>query len=317
MTASETPDAVLQSPGGTHVPMETWPPELEICVEYCTRRPFHARYDPDKYEDYFQAVSDIFRARCGQTKIVGNPFTGRCKVWGAYDKFGSIAEEVDLPRLGAFEVTMNCEQTGHITIFSKLETRRWPNLRVLVIQVDRALRGEPLLQPVASPLDGSHSPRKRIAQVTELNSSSFQKSSASTASTPRSPLSPDRTSAPTKASHKRVTPGGKEASVTSRKKSEPAVDLSGVGIPSQTDAAADPYADFEESFEGDESAGDSSCFGGTKVWMPGATKSEKWEEEEEGTKDKATDKKDKQQDMSLNPAEASPSVANPAPVASN
>jgi hypothetical protein len=170
---------------------EEWPPELEICVEYCTRSVYHARYDPDKYIKYFNLVEDEFRARSAPTKIVGNPFTGRRRVWKVFDKFGPLAEDIDVPRLGSFEVTVNSEQTGQVTIFSKLETRHWPNPRILVIQVDRLLRGETLLQPLPT----GNSPRKRIQNDT--GTSWAQNASPRSNTSPRSNASPERTPKPT------------------------------------------------------------------------------------------------------------------------
>lgn len=293
MTPSE--ETVAAATGYNTAP-QSWPADLEITVEYCTRSPFHARYDPDKYLHIFEMVRDAFLARSAQTKIAGNPFTGRRQIVREYDKYGPLQEEVDLPRLGAFEVSVNSAQTGCVTIFSKLELRRWPNPPILVVQVDRLLRGEPLLQPLPPRDRGdSNSPRKPVPQATESSSYWMQKTNTtSTASTPRSPRSPERSEAvktspkvspkKVKASPKKRTSGNKETSST-QEAVRPAADSKGEGVASATrPKTAESNSEFEDAqygaddFEGDESGEGSSCFG-TKVWMPGAAKEEKWEED--------------------------------------
>lgn len=285
MSASEAAEVMPQTPDAqTNAAAnftEDWPTGLEISVEYCTRSPFHARYDPDKYREYFQSVSDAFQSRSAQTKIVGNPFTGRRRVWNVFEG----AEEVEVPRLGAFEVTVNSEQTGEVNIFSKLETRHWPNLPVLVRQVDRLLRGEPLLQPTQS----TESPRKRL----ENTSNTWQKSSTTPTATPRSPVSPERTVAdlpsvsPKKTSPKKAASGRKEAPVTQEVESPPAA-AQGANNVSQPTTGVLNLEDAQygaDEFEGDES-GEGSSGLGAKVWMPGAARQEHWEVDQGENKDK-------------------------------
>lgn len=275
MAESEAADGALQA-SINEVPEEEWPPELEVCIEYCTRSPFHARYDPDKYVYYFNAVGDAFRTRSTLAKIVGNPCSGRKRVWKAFDKFGPLSEDVDVPRLGAFEVTVNSDKTGQVTIFSKLETRHWPNPRVLVCQVDRLLRGEPMIQPLPT----RDSPRRR-----RLNESScyWAQKTTSPTSTPREHASPERSEkASPRPSPKKAASGRKEA--PPMRETAP-VTADSKGIANETQPATEPTTLFEEDvpyddgFEGDESGDGSSCLGTNKVWMPGAAKEEKWEEE--------------------------------------
>jgi len=307
MAVSEVPDTMPQAPEVTTNEAshgnDTWPPELEICIEYCMRTAFHARYDPDKYTEYFQLVRDAFHVRSAQTKIVGNPFTGRTKMWTSLNSFGGLQDNVEFPRLAAFEVTVKSLQTGSVTIFSKLETRRWPNPRVLVLQVDRLLRGETLLNPL--PSARGHSPRKGALyspRQTEqgATATSWGASKSSVSSPPRTPRSPERTAANTtmpRPGSKKSSPGRTEAPIT-QETVQPvppivtAMESTGPDMatppsahlaldtskevfrtisPSKEDLEDNGYGeDFEESGEG------SSCYG-TKVWMPGAVKSEKWE----------------------------------------
>lgn len=304
MAVSEAPDTMPQAPEVTTNEAshgnESWPPELEIYIEYCMRTAFHARYDPDKYMEYFQLVRDAFLVRSAQTKIVGNPFKGRTKMWKSFDNFGGLPDDVDVPRLGAFEVTAKSAQTGCVTIFSKLETRRWPNPRILVLQVDRLLRGEALLNPL--PSTSGHSPRKGAPyspRQTEQGASatSWSASKSSVSSPPRSPRSPERTAANTtmpRPSSKKSTAGRTEAPIT-QEAAKPVLPIAtatespgpymAAPVPallaldtskeifntSKEDLEDNGYGEeFEESAE--------SCYG-TKVWMPGAVKSENWEAE--------------------------------------
>jgi len=311
MAVSEEPDAMLQSaqtsPGALALALETqsWPLDLEICIEYCTRSPFHSRYDLDQYVRYFELVSEAFRMRWAQTKIVGNPFTGRRKIWISSDQFGQISEEVEMPRLGAFEVSVNCAQTGCVTIFSKLDNRRWPNPRILVLQVDRLLRGEDMLQalPPSSARGSSRSPRKPSPSKSvgggTARSWTGPKTGASAGSSPRTPrsaaaTSPERSNtapAPLGASPPSSRKAGRKDKDKDKDKDKevpvaqdsapPRADSRGVAADAafaatalpRVDGAASEFDDFEESGEG------SSCFG-TKVWMPGASMNEKWEDEE-------------------------------------
>lgn len=259
--------------------LEPWPPGLEICVEYCKRSAFHARHDPEKYAAYFSMVVEAIQLRSAQTKIVGNEFEGRSRMWKAFDKLGPLAQEQDIPRLGAFEVTVRSEQLGEVTIFSKLETRHWPNPRILILQVDRLLRGEPLLKPVASPR------KKRNPNETSYY---WSQKSYSPQATPRSNVSPERTPRVEKSSPQ-ASPK-KDRKAASGKKESPAPeaapppsDSKGMADANETAASAsNTFEDAqyeEEGFEGDESGDGSSGLGGTKVWMPGAAKEEKWEED--------------------------------------
>lgn len=310
MEMSEASDIMLQSQGVAtnevmaNEKMEIWPQELEICIEYCTRNVFHARYDADKYMVYFQSVSDAFLARSAQTKIVGNPFTGKRRIWKAFDKYGPLTEDVDLPRLGAFEVTVNSEATGCVTIFSKLDTRRWPNPRILTVQVDRLLRKEPLLQPLPSQSprnDESRSPRKQSPRVieyglpaTNLSSTDLAstKSVTSQASTARSPCSPEREKAAPSApaprmSSKKSDTGNKKDGSGGQGSPKASVDSTGVDEAARLRATSNEEVEDAQyggdDFEGEESGDGSSCFG-AKVWMPGAAKEEKWENEEEANR---------------------------------
>lgn len=165
--ASEEGGKSPQSPGAANDSADgkEWPEDLQISVEYCIRSPFHARYDPEKYKEYFEMVRDVFSSRNPQMKIVGNP-EGQKKPTKSFDTFGTsiIQESTDMPRLGAFEVTVNSSEKGlGAVIFSKLETRRWPDPRILVKQVERLLANKPMLQPLVPPIDpetGVRSPRK-------------------------------------------------------------------------------------------------------------------------------------------------------------
>lgn len=253
--------------------MEPWPSELEICVEYCTRSAFHARHDPEKYNYYFGMVEEAFLIRSPQTKIVGNPFTGRSRQWKAY---GAMAQDVDLPRLGSFEVTVRSAQleekyaSGEVTVFSKLETRHWPNPRILVIQVDRLLRGEELLKPLPP------SPRRK-RQQNETSISYWSKQNFSPQSTPRFQYempSPEKSSP--RPSPKKVASGRKEPAV--QQAAQPPTDSKGTEQTVAETSEVFEESQYDEEFEGDESGEGSSCVG-TKVWMPGAAKEEKWEED--------------------------------------
>jgi len=294
MAASEVPDTMSQTPEhatekGT-CGSEEWPSDLEVCIEFCTRSAFHARYDPDKYLAYYQMVGDAFRVRSAQTKIVGNPFVGRYKLATPNEQFG---QEADLPRLGAFEVSVNSEKFagGRQAIFSKLESRRWPNPRVLILQVERLLRGEPLLQPLPPPLDENglqiQSPRRTLPRPNKDGSYGSPRSPASTWSSASPPRAPPAPSSATTSPSKPKKPGRKEASAT--QETRPATGDS-KGASKGALSASEPHTaeqlpatgleePYEAEFEGEDSADNSSgC--GPKVWMPGAARQEKWEEEE-------------------------------------
>jgi selT/selW/selH-like putative selenoprotein len=135
--------------------------DIEVSIEYCTRSTFHTKHNPEKYADYFNEVKDALFKRFNHIRVTGNPenpMSGR-RAFGIADHLGPL-KDVSKPRLGSFEVTVTHGSTGTKSIFSKLESGRWPKPEGLVRAVERALEGDslPPLTPRASAhaLPGAH-----------------------------------------------------------------------------------------------------------------------------------------------------------------
>lgn len=126
----------------------------EVTIEYCTRRTFHTRYSPEKYDHYFLATRAALQERLPRAKVTGNPDGSKNRLPVATkdptgkDSIGSRVQSSG-PRLGAFEVTLVSDKTGSRRLFSKLQSGRWPNPQAL------ARRAEELLQSGGNGSEGA------------------------------------------------------------------------------------------------------------------------------------------------------------------
>jgi len=127
--------------------------DLEVSIEYCTRSTFHTKHNPEKYAGYFNEVKDALFKKFNHISVKGNPeepASGR-RAFDLKDQLGPM-KDVSRPRLGSFEVTVTHGSTGTRTVFSKLESGRWPKPERLVRAVEKALEGDtlPCLSPIPS-----------------------------------------------------------------------------------------------------------------------------------------------------------------------
>jgi len=119
--------------------------DVEVSIEYCTRSSFHTKHNPEKYADCFNEVKDALFKRFNHIRVRGNPdvpVSGR-RAFTLTDCLGPL-KDVSKPRLGSFEVMLTHGTTGTKSVFSKLESGRWPNPDGLVRAVERVLSGDSL-----------------------------------------------------------------------------------------------------------------------------------------------------------------------------
>lgn len=153
---------------------------LSIEIEHQTcQSDWHTRYGQEKYEELALSLTTLLKSRLQQERLICNVFVnpGPGKGWrlhpyvksqNQYCRIGCPEERISYPRLGSFEVAVMLPATlaeedgrrGHqrVLLWSKLSSRRWPNVDSLVERCVRVGKGGVAAKEPSPPASPSASP---------------------------------------------------------------------------------------------------------------------------------------------------------------